>query len=104
MIEMTPFLSGFLIAAMCLLAGVLLLCLVRAIRGPRFTDRVVALNVIGTVVILFICILSYFLGESYLVDIAILYALLNMLAVVILCRVARTHHRARRSREEEPRD
>lgn len=92
MIEMSDGLRMVLIAVMvchclCMLGG-----MIRAALGPRFTDRVVAVNLIGTVAILILCILSYFLEASYLVDVAILYALLNLVAVVVLCRIARVHH------------
>ena len=38
--------------------GVLLFpCLLRAIRGPRIADRVVGINMIGTIIIMMIAIL-----------------------------------------------
>jgi multicomponent Na+:H+ antiporter subunit F len=92
MVEQTPFLHWFLLAVMCVLVAAIFFCLIRAILGPRIADRVVAMNVVGTVVVLMICLLSYFLGEDFLVDVAILYALLNLLVVVILCRVAAVRH------------
>ena len=61
MADMTPMLHDFLVAVMCLLAVGIFLCLLRAIRGPRFTDRIIALNAICTLVILLICLLSYLL-------------------------------------------
>jgi multicomponent Na+:H+ antiporter subunit F len=96
MAEYAPLLPGILTGAMCLLAVGILLCLVRAIRGPRYTDRVVALNEICTLVILLVCILSYVLEQVYLVDVAILYGLLNLLAVALLSRVTISHHRQRK--------
>lgn len=96
MAECTPLLSRVLIAGMGLLVLGLLACLVRAILGPRYTDRVVALNLIATLVIMLVCLLSYLLGRSYLVDIAILYALLNLLAVALLSRVSLFYHRKRK--------
>ena len=46
--------------------GVLLfLCLLRAILGPRIADRVVGINMIGTIVIMMIAILALMLGEGY---------------------------------------
>ena len=37
--------------------GVLLLCcLVRAIMGPRIADRIIAINMMGTLVVMIICI------------------------------------------------
>ena len=39
MAECTPELRVCLSTALCLLTGVMLACLVRAIRGPRYTER-----------------------------------------------------------------
>ena len=55
---------------------------------------------ICTVVILLLSVLSYLLGASYLVDVIILYGLLNLLAVAVLSRISIRRHRERR--EEEP--
>lgn len=96
MADMTPLLHDFLIIVMCFLAVGIFLCLLRAIQGPRFTDRIVALNAICTLVILLICILAYVLGASYLIDVAILYGLLNLLAVAILSRITIDRHRRRK--------
>ena len=100
MAEMTPVLNRFLLAALCALGIAVLVCLVRAINGPRFTDRIVALNMICTLVILLICVLSYLLGESYLLDVAILYALLNLLAIAIISRITVSRHRSRKGEEK----
>ena len=96
MADMTPMLHDFLIIAMCLLAVGIFLCLIRAICGPRFTDRLIALNAISTQTILLICILAYVLGASYLIDVAILYGLLNLLAIAILSRITVDRHRQRK--------
>ena len=73
---------------MLVLAALAVFCLARAVIGPRFTDRLVALNSICTFSVLIIGILSYVLGESSIADICILYALLNLVAVVVLTRIA----------------
>ena len=82
------FLRYYLVAAMLVLAALAVFCLARAVIGPRFTDRLVALNSICTFSVLIIGILSYVLGESSIDDICILYALLNLVAVVVLTRIA----------------
>ena len=64
----------------------ILFCLLRAILGPRFTDRVVSVNVIGSKTIIMIAILSFLLEESGLIDIAMVYALISFLAVVVLSK------------------
>ena len=92
----TPVLRDVLVVLLCVLTAVMLACLIRAVKGPRYTDRLVALNMICTVVVLMVCILSYVLGESYLVDVAILYGLLNLLAVAVLSRISVRRHREHR--------
>lgn len=82
------FLRYYLVAAMLVLAALAVFCLARAVIGPRFTDRLVALNSVCTFSVLIIGILSYVLGESSIADICILYALLNLVAVVVLTRIA----------------
>ena len=82
------FLRYYLVAAMLVLAALAVFCLARAVIGPRFTDRLVALNSICTFSVLIIGILSNVLGESSIADICILYALLNLVAVVVLTRIA----------------
>lgn len=103
MIAPTMLLRDFLVFALCLMMVVVFVCLIRAIKGPRITDRVIALNMIGTLVVMMICILAYLLEEAFLIDVAILYALLNMLVVVVLTRVATTRHYEIHSEEQEER-
>ena len=80
--------------------GVLLfLCLLRAILGPRIADRVVGINMIGTIIILMIAILALMLGEGYLVDIAIIYAMISFLAVVVLAKIYIGVYLARKAKE-----
>lgn len=91
--------------AILILAVTILCCLIRAIRGPRFTDRIVAVNMIGTMTIMLVCLLSVYFNESYLVDIAIIYAMLSFIAVVVLCRLVmnrrRVHEMEEKARREE---
>ena len=71
----------------------ILFCLVRGVLGPRFTDRVVSVNLIGSKTIIMIAILSFLLEESGLVDIAMVYALISFVGVVVLSKCyIRTNH------------
>ncbi|MBQ2953641.1 MAG: sodium:proton antiporter [Clostridia bacterium] len=82
--------------------GVLLLaCLIRAIRGPRIADRVIAVNMMGTLIVISICILSFMMGEGWLVDIAMIYTMLSFLAVVLLTKVYMGIYREKRRQREE---
>lgn len=97
--------QNVLIAGMILLAILNLATLVRAILGPRFTDRVVAVNVINTMVIAMICMMSVLLGEEFLMDVALIYALLSFLSVVVLSRLVLTRERKReRKKRRENRE
>ncbi len=76
----------FSAAALCLAAG-LFFALLRAIRGPRIADRIMGINMIGTIVSCSLAILSVWLRQSWLLDVCILYALISFLAVVVLAKV-----------------
>ena len=61
-------------------------CLFRAILGPRFTDRVMSVNIIGTKAVVMIALLSFLLDEEGLIDIAVVYAMISFLAIVVLSK------------------
>ena len=68
--------------------GILMgLVLIRSIIGPRVTDRILCINVIGTLVICSVAILSIRQKEGYLIDISLIYAMISMLTVLILASV-----------------
>ncbi len=77
----------FFTAVLIILAVLVVLCLVRAIIGPRTADRIVAVNMMGTMVIVMIAVLALMLGEGYLADICIIYAMISFLAVIVLTKV-----------------
>ena len=68
------------------LSMTIFLCLMRAALGPRFSDRIIAANIIGTKIILLIAVISMIIGESYLADICLIYAVISFLSVVVLAR------------------
>ena len=74
-------------SALVVLAVLTLLCLIRAIQGPRIADRIVSINMISTLTISMIGILAIRQNQGYLVDVALIYALIGFLAVVVLCKV-----------------
>ena len=87
--------------SMIALGVLLLVCLLRAIQGPTTADRVIAVNMIGTMVVILICILTLRLGEGYLTDIAMIYTLLSFLAVVALTKLLIGAWRNKRQREKD---
>jgi len=64
-----------------------LLCLERAVRGPSIASRINAINMICTLTLSMICVLTLMLSEGYLADVALIYAMVSFLAVVVLCKV-----------------
>ncbi|MCI8763742.1 MAG: sodium:proton antiporter [Lachnospiraceae bacterium] len=76
-----------LTGAVIVLAVLIIVSLIRSVRGPRIADRIIAVNMIGTMVILILAILSVYLEESYLVDVCLIYAMISFLGVVVLCKV-----------------
>ena len=87
--------------AMIVLGLCLFVCLFRAVKGPTTADRIVAVNMTGTFVITIILFLSLLMHEDYLVDIALSYAMLSFLAVVLLCRIYIGIYRAKKEKEAE---
>ena len=70
-----------------ILAIMLGFCLVRAVIGPRIADRLIAVNMMGTMIMCIIVILGVIMNEGYLADIALIYAMISFLAVVVLTKV-----------------
>ncbi|MCR5602589.1 MAG: sodium:proton antiporter [Lachnospiraceae bacterium] len=72
---------------MFLYAGLVVLVLIRAVSGPRIADRLMAINMIGTIGIFLMAVTAVKLDEEYLLDICIIYAMISFLSVVILTKV-----------------
>ena len=77
----------FLLTGMIVVAVLIVLCLLRAILGPKLADRVVAVNMIGTMTIVEIAMFALYLRENYLYDVCLIYAMISFLAVIILTKV-----------------
>lgn len=86
--------------AMVVIGLLIIACLVRAIRGPRIADRIIAANMTGSMVVILIAILSFVMNEGYLVDIAMIYTMLSFLAVVLLTKVYMGIYREKHRQEE----
>lgn len=91
---------GLGVVAMAVLVVLAIFCLVRCIRGPRVSDRVLAVNMVGTLTIIMVGVLVVMLGEGYLADVALVYAMISFLAVVVLCKVYTGIYRERKHEEE----
>lgn len=86
--------NGFVVVMLIVLALVVFGYFIRTILGPHFSDRLLAVNSVSTVVMLFICFIAVMQGENYIIDIALIYAVLGFVSVIILCKAyLRSHHK-----------
>ena len=70
------------VAALLAILVTMGLALARALAGPTTYDRIAAVNMLGTKTVLLIAVLAFFSGRSDLLDIALVYALINFIGVV----------------------
>ena len=87
--------------ALVLLGLGLLAVMVYIIRARLTVDRIIGINLTGTLVAIIIAILTYLLGEDYLADVAIVYVVLSFIAGRQLCRIYINLYRRRREEKED---
>ena len=75
------YLYGGALIVFLLLIGAMV---IRSIIGPRSTDRIMSVNMLGTMTICCIAILSFLLKEEYLADVALIYAMISFVAVLMM--------------------
>ena len=76
----------FLETTLFVIAIYITLVLVRVILGPTIWDRLLGLNAISAKIIMSIIILSLITDQSYLLDVAMVYALLGFISTVLIAR------------------
>ncbi len=76
-----------LIAASLAILATMGLALLRALAGPTTYDRIAAVNMFGTKTVLLIAVLAFLSGRTDLLDIALVYALINFIGVVAALRL-----------------
>lgn len=65
---------------------VMALALIRALLGPTLYDRILAVNMVGTKTVLLLCVMSVVAGRGDMVDIALVYALINFIGIIAVLR------------------
>ena len=68
----------------------ILIVLVRVVLGPTAFDRVLAVNSIGTLIIIGIALHGFIVGRPEFIDISILYAILNFVGVFAVLKLFST--------------
>ncbi len=74
-------------AALLVMAVLMGSMILRSIKGPKVTDRLLSVNMINTMVIISFFILTAFLDEAYLIDVALIYAFISFVSVIIFSSV-----------------
>ena len=80
----TNFQNTIFIISMAILSLSIIAIFLRSVIGPTVADRIICVNMIGTKIIIFICMVAGFLKEDFLIDVALVYALINFVSMVVL--------------------
>lgn len=78
-----------LVATTLALFATMALALVRALKGPTIYDTIVAVNVFGTKTVLVVALITYVSGHADLIDVALVYALINFIAIVAVLKLVK---------------
>lgn len=84
------------LAASIAITIVMLLALVRAFLGPTLFDRILAVNMFGTKIVLLVAVLGVVSGQPSFVDIALVYALINFISIIAVLRFFEYNRRVRK--------
>jgi len=76
----------FAVAAFAILVTIAL-ALARALMGPTLYDRILAVNMVGTKTVLLIAVFAVLSGRTDMIDIALMYALINFIGVVAVLKL-----------------
>lgn len=90
--------------SLVLLVLMLFACFIKVIKGPRVADRIVAVNMMSTIVTIIISVLALLLSEGYLMDVAIIYAMIGFLAVILLTKIYMGIYASKKNKEEKKND
>lgn len=79
-------LSSFLPAVVFIMTIALLLSFFRVIKGPTTGDRFIALDAATTITTALIVVLGVIYEREWLIDVAIIYALLSFITIIAIAR------------------
>jgi len=79
-------LEPFEAAAMIVLMIGSFLCLYRISRGPTAPDRTVAIDILGTLMVGFCCVMALMMKQEFYMNIAIAWALTSFVGTLALAK------------------
>ena len=73
-------------AAAVAIMATMALAIARALLGPTVYDRIMAINMFGTKTVLIIAVIAFITDRHDLLDIAVVYALINFIGIVAVLK------------------
>jgi multicomponent Na+:H+ antiporter subunit F len=81
----------FASAATAILIAIVL-ALVHAFRGPTLYDRILAVNMVGTQIVLMVSVLGFLMGRPEFLDIALVYVLISFVSTLAVLKFCCRRH------------
>lgn len=79
-------------AAFFLVLLAMALVLIRAVRGPTTYDRILSVNVIGTMTVILIALAGFLVDRPAFLDLSLVYALLNFVGTLAALKYFKHGH------------
>jgi multicomponent Na+:H+ antiporter subunit F len=73
-------------AAMIGILATMVLAVLRTLLGPTVFDRILAINMLGTKIILLVAVLGFLLGRPDFLDLALIYVFLNFIGIIAVLK------------------
>lgn len=64
----------------------IIMVIIRGILGSTVFDRILAANLFGTKIVVFIVLIGHYMGTEFFLDVALIYALINFISTIALLR------------------
>ena len=81
----------FAVAAGAILVAIGL-ALIHAFRGPTLYDRILAVNMVGTQIVLMVAVLGFLAGRPEFLDIALVYVLISFVSTLAVLKFCCRRH------------
>ncbi len=91
-------------AATAALLVTMAVALFRVLSGPTVFDRILAVNSFGTLTVLLIAVYGFLTERPEFLDIALVYALINFIGTIAVCKYVTFSNLGYSAREDEPGD
>ena len=72
--------------------AVMAITLVRALAGPTVFDRILSVNAFGSLTVVLIAVYGFLSGRPDFLDIALVYVLINFIAIIAVTKYVKFSH------------